>query len=119
MANVKKEIEDRLLVEPRMEQLWDVSTMLAKQQIKVKTKKIKSDSGYDLDECTITYTTDSSIKNYIHTRAIVDSMKLMEDPSAALHFIKVLWEDASFGVDPSTGYNVLDVGFILINNFEK
>ena len=81
---MKQEIEDLLLANERMLQLWEVGDMLdegKKKHLKVKTKKEKTESVYDVDEVSVELLSDTQMSVEVQVRTVEEAMRQLEvDP---------------------------------------
>ena len=79
--SIKKDIEDRLVIDPLVAQLFDVEDLYNEENerhLKVKTDKVKTDPAFDVDVCRVEIRTDMIPVLGIHVRAIRNAMRNME-----------------------------------------
>ena len=116
MANLKKEIEDRLIVNERVLQLFEAETLFddkVKKYISSKTEKIKSDSDYDLDNYLVTLVSNTPIEKHIHVKAIISSTLSMQGGNLR----KVIYNGTR--ISETLGVYTAEVSFIMVHSFEK
>lgn len=78
---MKKEVEDFLIANERIQQLWDTGDVLnisKKKFLKVSTKKLKVDTVYDVDEVTVEFKHDVQLNDAIQVRTVIEAMRQMQ-----------------------------------------
>lgn len=116
MANLKKEIEDRLLTAPGLLQLFEADTLFdskERKHIKTATEKIKTDSNFTLERNTVSIVSGEPILYYIHIRAVIDSTLLMQ----GVNLRKVIYD--GYEISEEDGVYTAEVRFIMVHNFKS
>ena len=114
---MKQEIEDLLKVNERMLQLWEVDDMVDESKskhIKVKTKKDRSDSHYDVDEVTIELLSDSEMSKEVQLTTIAEAMKQLEADARIRKVILV-----SYNLDETQNKRFGTVVFSVISTIDR
>lgn len=78
---MKKEIEDFLIANERIQQLWDTGDVLNVsngKHLKISTKKLKVDVAYDVDEVIVEFKHDVQLNNAIQVRTVIEAMRQMQ-----------------------------------------
>lgn len=111
MADLKKEIDDRIMLIPRMGQIVDGSK---RNSISIKTNSVKSDTSYELEECIVSIRTKKDVQDRIHVKSVIRSILELEGTIALPHIRKVIIN----GVDRIDDKSV-DVRFLIVHNFQN
>lgn len=96
---MKQEIEALLVANERILQLWEAADALDESKgkhLKIKVKKEKTDSVYDVDEVTVELLSDTPMSVEVQLVTIIEAMKQFEaDPLIAkvIHMSHTLDED--------------------------
>lgn len=116
MADLKKEIEDRLLVSGSVLQLFEREKMLNTQErksISTQSKRIKSDTYYDVSEYTVIHTSETPIEKHIHIKSIIRGVLAMEGRELR----KVIYNGTTYS-EKGNRY-IAEVSFTMVHSFEK
>ena len=116
MANLKKEIEDRLITSERVLQLFEAETLFdnkVKKYIETKYERIKSETEYDVHEYTVSITSRTPIEKQIHVKAIIDGTLSMQGGQLR----KVIYNGVT--MEERNGLYVAEISFTMVNSFEK
>ena len=111
MANLKKELDDRILLIPRMREMIDGSN---RNSISVKTSKVSSDTSYELEGCVVSIKTKKDVQDRIHVKSVIRSILELEGVIALPHIRKVIINGIDYIDDKS-----VDVKFLIIHNFQN
>ena len=134
MADIKTNIDSFLSTADRMKWMYkefDTPETLTSAKIKTNTittatKKIKTDTYYDLDEVIVTLVSKDPIERCMHIQSIIDSMKSKEGEiikkvlvdSIVMTKPKTDTKDLIFTELKDTGYTAI-ITFNLLNRVEK
>jgi hypothetical protein len=116
MANLKKEIEDRLTVNREVLQLFEAEILFdnkVKKYIETKAERVKSDASYDVSNYTVTLTSRDPIEYHIHIKAIVKGVRSMQRERLR----KVIYKGAK--IEERGGVYFAEVSFLMVHSFEK
>jgi len=117
MADLKKTIEERIVLIPRIHDLFPEGISMDESRakhIKFDIKKIKNADDYDIDDCVVTIKSDKQLVYRIHAKIIMDIMFMLEGVIALPHFRKIILN----GIDYQEDGKKIDVKFILIHNID-
>lgn len=116
MANLKKEIEDRLIVNEKVLQLFEADTLFdkkVKKYIETKSERVKSDATYDVSTYTVTITSRDPLAAEIHIKAVIDSTLSMEGDRLR----KVIYNGVN--TQERDGMYLAEISFTMVHSFEK
>ena len=118
---MKKEIEDLLIVNERILQLWTAEDALDESKgkhFKISVKKEKVDSVYDVDEVIVELRSDTPMSVEVQLVTIMEAMKQLEiDPRIrkVIHCSHTLTEDPDETITKRHG----EVIFMIISTIDK
>lgn len=116
MADLKKEIEDRLIVSKDVLQLFEPSRLLDNRERKyvaTQSRRLRSDTEYDVHEYTVTFVSPTPIEKHIHVKAIIKGVLSMERERLR----KVIYNGTTFS-ERGRVY-LAEISFTMVHSFEK
>jgi len=116
MADLKKEIEDRLILSKDVLQLFNSTRLLndrERKHVSTRSTRIRSRTEYDVHEHTVTLVQDTPIEKHIHPKAIRKGVLAMQGERLR----KVIYNGTTYS--QRGNLYVAEISFIMIHSFEK
>jgi hypothetical protein len=116
MANLKKEIQDRLITSNQVLQVFEADTLFdnkVKKYIETKAERVKSDTSYDLSNYTVTVSSRYPIDKAVQVKAIIKGVLSMQRDRLR----KVIYNGTK--IEERGGMHFAEISFTMVQSFEK